>query len=244
MAVICLLVSAGWQVAAQEAADAAKVERTEEAEKGENTAATETSGADKPAQDESGEESAEPSVEEAADPPTEDEEAEEKKEARQAEEAAKVARPVSSDPVQIYGWREWVTITNGDDQELRLQAKLDTGARTSSIHTAEKELFERDGKKWVRFVVEDTAENGDRQRMRMEAPLVRIARIKSPGGESETREVVRLKFLIGERRLKVDFTLNNRKNMLSPVLLGRRTISVLGWVDPTRAFLAETNEMR
>lgn len=244
MAVICLLVSAGWRLTAQEAADAAKVERTEEAEKVEIGVPPEGSEADKQEQGQNDEGTEEKVDSQAAEPPTEDEEAEEKKEAKQAEEAAKVARPVSSDPVQIYGWREWVTITNGDDQELRLQAKLDTGARTSSIHTAEKELFERDGKKWVRFVVEDTAENGDRQRMRMEAPLVRIARIKTPGGESETREVVRLKFLIGERRLKVDFTLNNRKNMLSPVLLGRRTISVLGWVDPTRAYLAETNEMR
>ena len=177
-------------------------------------------------------------------PPTEDVEAAEKKDAEEAREPARVARPVSADPVQVYGWREWITLTDGDDQagSLKLQAKLDTGALTSSIHAESKELFERDGKKWVRFIAADTGGKGPR--MRLEAPLVRIARIKQPGGESEAREVVRLKFRIGDRRLKADFTLNNRSNMLSPVLLGRRTISVLGWVDPTRAYLADKKVMR
>lgn len=233
MAVICLLLSAG-SVRAEDSGtvDEAKQPAAEAAKDAEKSAAKDPEGG--------AEAAAEPEV-----PPTEDEAAEEKREARQAEKDAKVARPVSADPVQVYGWREWVTVTNGKgDQQLRLQAKLDTGARTSSIHATEKELFERDGKKWVRFVVEDTGENGDRKRMRIEAPLVRITRIKTPGGESETREVVRLKFRIGDRRLKVDFSLNDRRNMLSPVLLGRRTISVLGWVDPTRAYLAESKEMR
>lgn len=174
--------------------------------------------------------------------PTEDEAAAERKEAKEAEDPAKVARPVSADPVQVYGWREWVTIS-ANKEEQKLQAKLDTGALTSSIHTEDKELFERDGKKWVRFVVTDPG-NEKAKRMRIEAPLVRIARIKQPGGESEAREVVRLMIKIGARKLKADFTLNNRQNMLSPVLIGRRTINELGWVDPGRAYLADKKVMR
>lgn len=64
-------------------------------------------------------------------------------ERKEAEAGTSVARPVSSDPVQVYGWREWVLIGN---LELKMPAKLDTGALTSSIHAEEKELFERDGK--------------------------------------------------------------------------------------------------
>lgn len=155
-------------------------------------------------------------------------------------EAAAVARPVSVDPVQIYGWREKVLI---DGLEKSITAKLDTGAYTSSIHAEDAELFERDGKKWVRFIVTEPRKK-DSPRVRMEAPLVRIARIKEPGGEPDSREVVRLAFKIGDRKLRGDFTLNNRENMLSAILIGRVTIRELGWLDPSRVFLADDKVMR
>lgn len=155
-------------------------------------------------------------------------------------EAAAVARPVSADPIQIYGWREKILI---DGFEGSITAKLDTGAYTSSIHAEDAELFERDGKKWVRFIVTEPRKKNS-PRVRMEAPLVRIARIKEPGGESESREVVRLAFKIGDRKLRGDFTLNNRANMLSAVLIGRVTIRELGWIDPSRIFLADDKVMR
>lgn len=160
-------------------------------------------------------------------------------EAAEAETAA-VARPVSPDPSQVYGWREKILI---DGIEGKIDAKLDTGAYTSSIHAEETELFERDGKKWVRFIVTEPRKK-DSPRVRIEAPLIRIARIKNPGGESETREVVRLAFKIGERKLRGDFTLNNRTNMLSAVLIGRTTIRELGWIDPSRTNLADKKVMR
>lgn len=155
-------------------------------------------------------------------------------------EAAAVALPVSPDPIQVYGWREKVLI---DGLEKSMYAKLDTGAYTSSIHAEEKELFERDGKKWVRFIVTEPRKK-DSPRVKIEAPLVRIARIKNPGGESETREVVKLAFKIGDRKLRGDFTLNNRSNMLSAVLIGRTTIKELGWIDPSRTNLADDKIMR
>ena len=153
---------------------------------------------------------------------------------------AAVARPVTPDPIQVYGWREKVLI---DGIKKPITAKLDTGAYTSSIHAEEKELFERDGKKWVRFIVTEPRKK-DSPRVRLEAPLVRIARIKEPGGESETREVVRLAFKLGERKLRGEFTLNNRANMLAAVLIGRTTIKELGWIDPSRTNLADDKIMR
>ena len=155
-------------------------------------------------------------------------------------EAAAVAKPVSADPKQIYGWREKVLV---DGLEKTITAKLDTGAYTSSIHAEDAKLFERDGKKWVRFIVTEPRKK-DSPRIQLEAPLVRIARIKEPGGESESREVVRLAFKIGERKLRGEFTLNNRSNMLSAILIGRVTIRELGWIDPSRVFLADDKIMR
>lgn len=154
--------------------------------------------------------------------------------------AAAIAKPVSAEPVQVYGWRENVTIQGVPGQ---LTAKFDTGALTSSLHAENKELFERDGKKWVRFVVTDPTVKGS-PKTRIEAPLVRVALIKEPGAESVAREVVKLGFKIGDRTIKADFTLNNRSNMLAPVLIGRSLIKDLGMVDVRRAYIADQKIFR
>lgn len=156
------------------------------------------------------------------------------------EDAVAVAKPVTGDLMQVYGWRETIVL---DPSKLKLRAKLDSGAITSSIHAEETELFERDGKKWVRFLVLDPT-SPTPVRHKVEAPLVRIARIKQPGGESRSREVVRLAFQIGERKVRAEFTLNNRSNMLAPVLLGRTIIKDLGWVDCSRTDLADEKLFR
>ena len=232
LSAICLLASGDFARAEEEPKPAPAEKATETPPKGkEEPPAKEEAPA--PATDDKDA----PAKPEGEDPDEDDAAAAERKE---ADAGTPVARPVSSNPVQVYGWREWVKV---GDKEMKLAAKLDTGALTSSIHAEEKELFERDGKKWVRFIVTDPGEEKS-ARTRIEAPLTRIARIKEPGGESETREVVRLNFTIGDRKLRADFTLNNRSNMLSPVLIGRSTIKELGWVDPSRAYLADQKVMR
>lgn len=179
-----------------------------------------------------------PATAEPAAPPADpdDEAAAEKQDA----ETAAVAKPVTPDPVQIYGWREHIFVRGVEE---KLLAKLDTGALTSSIHAEEKELFERDGKKWVRFIVTDPSLKKP-VRTRIEAPLVRVAHVKEPAGESVSREVVKLNFRIGDRKLRGEFTLNNRSNMLAPVLIGRSMIKELGWVDPGRTNLADQKIFR
>lgn len=160
-------------------------------------------------------------------------------EEREAIEAA-VARPVPADPVQLYGWREKIKIQEID---ASFHAKLDSGALTSSIHAEEITLFERDGEKWVKFIATDPREK-DAKRIPVEAPLIRYARIKEIGGESSRREVVRLNIRIGKRSLRGEFTLVNRANMLVPVLIGRTMLRELGWVDPSRTYIADQEIFR
>lgn len=167
-------------------------------------------------------------------------EPESKVEEKDDEEPVAVARPVSADPVQIYGWKERILI---DGVESSLRAKLDTGALTSSIHAEDVKLFERDGKKWVRFII-TVPRKQKSERTQVEARLVRVARIKQPGGESVAREVVRLDFRIGDRKMRGDFSLNNRSNMLAPVLLGRSVVRELGLVDAGRTYIADDKVLR
>jgi hypothetical protein len=174
----------------------------------------------------------------AADPVVDPDDAQVAEDADAAEAA--VARPVSPELVRVYGWREHIEIKGIRE---KLQAKLDTGALTSSIHAEEKQFFERDGKKWVRFLVKDKRKDHTISG-RLEAPLVRVTKIKEPGGVSVEREVVLLSFRLGDRKFRGEFTLNNRSNMLAPILIGRSIIKDLGWVDVSRTHLADQNILR
>ncbi len=49
------------------------------------------------------------------------------------------------------GWREWISFPQWEIDYLKV--KVDTGARTSSLHVRELEYFERDGASWARFTV-------------------------------------------------------------------------------------------
>jgi len=173
-------------------------------------------------------------------PAVQEEDEEKAAEKKEAEDTVKVARPVGPDLVRVYGWREKVKVGEMSDTMV---AKLDTGATTSSLHAEDQQIFERDGKKWVKFVLKDPNEAGAK-RYEMEAPLTRTVLIKEPGGESIRRNVVRLNFHIGERNIKAEFTLNDRHNMSCPVLIGRTTIQTLGWVDPSRTYLADDKIFR
>src|SRR5690606_34437422 len=96
----------------------------------------------------------------------------------------------ASSPPEPVGWVETARIFPGD---MRIMAKLDTGALSSSINAHDITEFERNGRRWVRFTVVNRA--GDRQTM--ELPLVRNVLIKEHGGEKDQRPVVKMGICIG-----------------------------------------------
>lgn len=131
------------------------------------------------------------------------------------------------------GWIEKTTI---EPWGTEVKAKLDTGALTSSMHAENIEQYENDGETWVRFTVEVEDEaSGDVVEQRFERPLYRDLTVRGAGGK-EDRPVVLMKLCIGQTIYEEQFSLEDRDDMLYPVLLGRRTIQDLGPVDVTETF--------
>jgi hypothetical protein len=128
----------------------------------------------------------------------------------------------------ILGWIEEVVI---GDQGLHLEAKLDTGADTSSIDASRIRRLRRksSGERFVEFMVVDP-ESGDE--FWFKEPLVRLARIKQHSGSVQERPVVELDICIGSVARRVQFTLVSREHFDYPVLLGREAMEGVIIVDP------------
>lgn len=134
----------------------------------------------------------------------------------------------------IIGEIERVTI---DGVKPSFNARVDTGATTSSLNAVDVEEFERDGKNWVRFHLADE-ETPKAEQNWIEAPIVRYARIRqSTNDQTERRAVVELWIKLGPLHEKAQFTLADRSKMTNPVLLGREFIRDIALVDVSRKYI-------
>ncbi len=132
---------------------------------------------------------------------------------------------------QIYGWIERAVVST---EHLEMKAKLDTGAMTSSLHAINIQRFKRDGKRMVRFDLEDP-ETGER--VTIERSLARKVRIKeSDTGEYSKRPVVELWFCIGDIGKTVEVSLVDRGHFIYPLLVGRNFMAGAVLVDSDETF--------
>ncbi|EAR23100.1 ATP-dependent zinc protease family protein [Nitrococcus mobilis] len=140
----------------------------------------------------------------------------------------------------LLGWIEWVVL---EPQKLLLKARLDTGAKTSSLHAVDVVEFERDGAKWVRFNVPLKAHKetykGELPTLVYERPVVDTVLIKRKNAHLQPRYVVEMAFCIDGREHEAEFSLADRGNFNYPVLLGRRFLGDIALVDPRESFLAQ-----
>lgn len=134
--------------------------------------------------------------------------------------------------LRVMGWLERVVI---QPEGLLLEAKLDTGAKTSSIDAKDVVEFARDGKKWVRFSVSDRKG----RTVMFERPVVRVARIRRGGVPVASRPVVMMFVCLGNSFREVEVNLGKRAKLSTPMLIGRTTMEGRVAVDSSRRFTAE-----
>ncbi|QZD88067.1 ATP-dependent zinc protease family protein [Qipengyuania psychrotolerans] len=132
----------------------------------------------------------------------------------------------------IVGWRELVQLP---DLGLHsIPAKIDTGARTSSLHAVVLDEFERDGEKFVRFAV-DFEEPHVRQVC--EAVHVDVRGITSSNGEKQDRYVIKTPLRIGDVEFRAEISLADRSDMKFPMLIGRSSLRRRFVVDSGHSWL-------
>lgn len=141
-------------------------------------------------------------------------------------------------PTARVGWREWVGLP--DLGIGRIQAKIDTGAKTSALHAVDIELFDRDGAQWVRFSVPRlTRKESVRPPFRVEAPIVDEREVRSSNGNAELRPVIQTTVHVGDALWSTLLTLTDRGAMGFRLLLGRRALEGKVLVDAGASFLLD-----
>ena len=117
-----------------------------------------------------------------------------------------------------------------------IKAKLDTGARTSSIHAYATTVFQRDGVDWVRFRVRPWQESVDDEVV-VECPVHDRRRVRSSSGHVQERFVVLMRIVLVEREVLAEVTLSDRDQMGFRMLIGREALRRGFDVSSARSFL-------
>ncbi len=139
---------------------------------------------------------------------------------------------LSTDGMRVAGWIENVSIFPGN---LKIKAKLDTGARNSSLNANHIEKFERDGVNWVRFKLK----NWKGRTENIEARVIRMATIKQHGDKSMTRPVIRLGICLGNVFKEVEVNLEDRRKFNYQMLIGRSFLQKSILVDSSVTFTVQ-----
>ncbi|NOH73310.1 ATP-dependent zinc protease [Vibrio pectenicida] len=116
-----------------------------------------------------------------------------------------------------------------------LEVRVDTGAKTSSLHVDNIKKVKKQGKLYVSFDLHPDIYHLE-QTIQCEAVVVDLRRIKSSNGNSEQRCVIRTLFELGVNRWPIEITLTNRQEMSYSMLLGREGMGERVYVDPSQTF--------
>ncbi len=130
---------------------------------------------------------------------------------------------------KVVGSEEWCSFPELGIPAIK--ARVDSGAKTSSIHAFNINTFRRDGDLWVSFEVHPLQNNRSAV-VRCERPIIDKRVVKSSSGESETRFVVSAPLKFGAAVWNIEITLSNRDSMGFRMLLGREAMKGRLIVDP------------
>ncbi|HYW34082.1 MAG TPA: RimK/LysX family protein [Balneolaceae bacterium] len=116
-----------------------------------------------------------------------------------------------------------------------LEAKIDTGAYTSSLHCHHIKVEENNGKSMVRFKLLDPS-HSDYNDKALKLPVYKTKNVKSSNGISEERIIVKTKIVLAGKGIKAQLSLTDRSEMRYPLLIGRRLLKGRFLVDVSRKF--------
>jgi hypothetical protein len=108
-------------------------------------------------------------------------------------------------------------------------AKVDTGAVSCSLHCPNPTMYEKDGKKWVKFQIKD-AHGKD---VTIDQEIVGTRRIKRHYGDYQMRPVIKMGVCLGRLFRETEVNLVDRTGFEYPMLIGRNFMDKELVVNPS-----------
>ena len=119
-----------------------------------------------------------------------------------------------------------------------LDAKIDTGAYTSSLHCHHIEKVKKGNAEYVRFNLLDPSHETYNERL-FELPVHKQKQVKSSIGVAEQRFIVKTVIVLIDEPVPVELSLTDRSEMKYPILLGRKLLKNRFLVDVSKKYLTE-----
>lgn len=136
---------------------------------------------------------------------------------------------------KIIGWKEWFNLACLGLPAIK--GKIDTGAKTSSLHAFNIENFYIEDVEYVKFDIHPLQKNKNLERSCI-ARVIDHRMVCDSGGKKEKRSVIESELAIGEEKMKIEITLTNRDSMAFRMLLGRDAVKQGNFlVDVSRSFV-------
>jgi len=138
------------------------------------------------------------------------------------------------------GWQEWASLPDFGFDRLRI--KVDTGARTSSLHawkiTPLGKAEDQDGeeRQMLKLILDGDVRSGYKTR-ELVVPLIRYAMVSDSSGRKERRPVFKTRIVLGPVVKEIEVNVTNRETMRFRMILGRTALLPDFIVDVNREFL-------
>ena len=134
----------------------------------------------------------------------------------------------------MVGWREWAALPDlGVDI---IDAKIDTGAKTSAIGANDIRMQRDAGHRIVEFYIQ-SSETAKESEIFCRAPYAGTRVVRSSNGQEQERIVIETRIGLGDRLWKIDLTLADRSMMDYQLLIGRGALGRKFLVNPAASYL-------
>jgi hypothetical protein len=146
------------------------------------------------------------------------------------------AMPVSPLPEPLtIGWKEYLDLP--DLGVFHIKTKIDTGARTSTLHVDSFTVLDElpDGTGLAEVVVSPDRRRPD-ERVTARVRVLRYLTIRDSGGHPEVRPLIETEMVLGTVRKRIRLTLTDRSGMLFRMILGRKALEGSFHVDVARKY--------
>lgn len=121
----------------------------------------------------------------------------------------------------LVGWREWFSLPELGLPAVR--AKIDTGAKTSSLHAFNIKIIKKGEDRFAQFDIHPMPKHKNIT-VTCRAPLVDRRFVTDSGGHREKRYVIKTPIMVNDKLYNIEITLADRETMVFRMLIGRQAM--------------------